>query len=318
MTPKTAFSFIAILGCGATAFALPQPLIHYQFNDANTTTTATDSSGNNRNGTFYNYNGTTMVQAPLQNAVGVSGKAGDYAFNNAAASGMGSFDNRGGAVRWNSTSGNAIGDLTSLTMSFWLKTDTGVLPGGGARIAGLYGADQSKFIEMRTQDGEILRSVTTGNSQRDTTAGTLDTEGQWLFVAITFDATASSNDQIKFYIGGIDEEVTLVSAANSTLASIALGAVAGQSLTLGSYVNASNGSFTGQTPFKGLMDDYRLYGATSGAAGALSLADLDLVRQQAINIPEPSSIGLLGGLAATALIALQRLKRRKHSAVSSC
>lgn len=310
MSPKITTSVIAILTCGAAAFALPQPLIHYQFNDSNTnTTTATDSSGNNRNGTIYNYNGTVMAPAALQNAVGVSGRAGDYAFNNTGSAGMGGFGNRGGAVNWKATSGNAIGNLTSMTMSFWVKTEAGVSSGNSARIANLYGSNYTNYVEVRALNNGVIQSAVNG-SIRTTPENTIDTENQWVFFAITFDASAAAAERIKFYMGGVEDEVRLVSTGESSLASIVLGG-AGQSLTLGSFFNADNGLFTGQTPFDGFIDDYRLYGATSGSAGALSLADLDLVRLEATQIPEPGSVGLIGGIAISLLLAGQHLKRRK-------
>jgi hypothetical protein len=65
-------------------------------------------------------------------------------------------------------------------------------------------------------------------------------------------------------------------------------------LTVGNYADTSI-----QRPFDGLLDNMRIFGSTTDASGALSLAELETIRAADI-IPEPGAVWLLliGGLMA--------------------
>ncbi|MDR1284011.1 MAG: LamG domain-containing protein [Opitutaceae bacterium] len=300
-------SLLSLLVACSGALSAQSLLIHYAFNDANTaTTTATDSSGNGRDASITNWNGTSaQVPAALQTATGVSGKAGDYAFDNTGAAGMGGFGNRGGQVRWTGTgAGETIGDLTSFTITWWFKTPENVIAGNGARAVTLHNAatsDGTAYVESRFENNGVGRTVVTGSSTRDTPANTYGLANTWTFVAITFDGTATESERIKFYVGGLNTSVSLVGSYASTLTSIALGSTTNV-LTLGGYNQGS-----GQTPFQAVMDDFRLY------SGTLDTSALNDVRLDAIAIPEPATAALVTSLIAlVVMVATGRYFRRNR------
>jgi hypothetical protein len=281
-----------LIALSATGVQAQNLLIHYEFNNPNTSTTmATDSSGNGRHANITNWNGSAQVAAPLQTAVGVSGLPGDYAFDNTGAPGMGGFDIRGGVVRWVGTENvDMINNLRALTISYWFKTPEGVTAGGGARAVSLYGDSNQHYFENRfatvsSVDG-YAQTVVTGSSLRTSATAAYDQSDTWTFVAFTFDGMAAADERIKMYVGGIDTPLTLVGTFNSTLVSINV-STSDNSLTLGGLNSGS-----GQTPFQAIMDDFRLYGNGGNTSeSALSLEQLEAVRISAI--PEPQTTALL-------------------------
>jgi hypothetical protein len=84
----------------------------------------------------------------------------------------------------------------------------------------------------------------------------------WVFFAVTY-----SKDTFTFYVGSTAETVARagVSASPGKTADIRA------TLQIGNVANR-------QRPFKGWMDNVRIYGAKSGESGALSLQDLEVLR----------------------------------------
>ncbi|MEM6391883.1 MAG: PEP-CTERM sorting domain-containing protein [Planctomycetota bacterium] len=119
-----------------------------------------------------------------------------------------------------------------------------------------------------------------------------------MFFAVTYDSTEAT-DNVDFYIGTDSSAVSLVSTGTIGNAWDGFGSSA--DISWGNRHAANNGgAFI--NPFDGQMDDLRLYGAITGSRGALTLEQLEDVRQSAI--PEPGTLGL--NLLGAALLAVRR------------
>lgn len=110
---------------------------------------------------------------------------------------------------------------------------------------------------------------------------------------MTYDGTVASNN-VKFYVGGTNNSVSLVST--HTLNSGTLG------------INTASLAMGGgpARPLDALIDNIRIDGVTSGAGGVLTLSQLETVRLAAV--PEPSTLALLAlGLACAGWFRRQRI-----------
>jgi hypothetical protein len=93
---------------------------------------------------------------------------------------------------------------------------------------------------------------------------------QWVFFAITYDGTASSNN-VRFYKGGKTGEVTLV-----VTATLNAGVVVE---TINPFIvgNAA-GAVNNNRSFKGILDNVRIYGSTTDGSGVLAIGQLEAIR----------------------------------------
>lgn len=275
--------------------AVPTPLLEFLFNDSGTTTSSTGSA--TLVGTMRNSAGTAADLHGIAGS-GVSGSSGDLAFNNSASTAMGSAG-VGGRVSAGTTSIST--GLTSFTVTGWFKSDT-VLSGGANLISNFVGGASGTGFRVRAADspaGVLLLGV--NGTEVSSSIVSWNATGEWVFFAVSYDGTATSAN-VRFYVGDTDTSVTLKST---------------QTLNMGS-VSASSADFTlgnlaGQIirPYDGLLDSFRLFGATSGTGGVLSLSQLEEVRFADVTaIPEPSSIAVF--LGASVLMGTA-LRRRPHA-----
>jgi hypothetical protein len=247
-------------------------LFHYNFDgDQPHSHIVTDHSGYMRHANAFEYQTGTLIESSAPFSFGVTGIAGDYAFDNTEASGMGGFNNRGGAIKW---SGSDLETLRSFTISFWYKTPKDVSAGGGARVAFL--GNESEFIDLRFGPDNTAQLVSTGNSQRFSELAFAGS-GQWTFFAVTFDADAPADQRIRFYRGGPNFEVFPAGIRGSNLESINF-SNSPVELIIGSFQSGS-----GQAPFKAMLDDFRIFGSSDGSAGALAIQELEDLRRSIAN-----------------------------------
>ncbi|MDR1282641.1 MAG: LamG domain-containing protein [Opitutaceae bacterium] len=267
-------------------------LLHYDFNQpvANGTV-VTDTSGNGRNGTLA---GSAKWGA---DKTGVSGMAGDHAFDNTASI-MG--DNNdpatGGALRY----GQSMENLTSFTISMWFRTD-GTQP--LANSARLFDS-LSEFLLAGTGDGKasfnLAGAVLAANPDANPVLA-LAAQNEWVFIAVTWaDGAPGQQSTAKIYAGASAQAVSLVASGTSATT----GPASLTSLSFGA-------NWWLKRPVDGWLDDIRVYGETSGAAGALSLETLDTIRLAGLNqIPEPAtSATVAGGGALLALATCAGFRR---------
>ena len=197
------------------------------------------------------------------------------------------------------TDSGALDSLTSFTVQGWYKVapDVPVTHSGGRIFVNNYFSLMSNRrlnntdIETRftfTLNTSTLEGTQTINTDYSTLLG----EDDWVFFAITYDSTLSTNN-LSFYAGTTDDAVVLFH--QETLDGGATGTVSGP----GSLLLGNNSAYS--RPFDGWMDNFRIFGSTTDGAGALSVEQLEAYRY-ADAIPEPGAVGLtiLGALGALA------------------
>ncbi len=204
-------------------------------------------------------------------AQGVSGKAGDYAFDLNSATGMGATTpNSGGpaGVVWTNATGTAaLSGLSSFTLTGWLKPDVNINRAARIIVAGPIA------LMAGTEDRLTLQvngTVGSEQSQNDYAA-----VGSWIFFAVTYDGTRDMNN-VTFYVGS-PAAGSLFPAGTTTLAAGKLKAFAGQ-LLVGNNATAA----TASRPFKGLMDNLAIYASPENATGALTVEQIEAVRAAAV------------------------------------
>ncbi|AHF89499.1 anchor protein [Opitutaceae bacterium TAV5] len=300
----------------SSAVALPAAtLLHeFTFNDpANGASTAsTGTLGGSASMTNYVEAGSSnRVSADLHSAdsLGVSGKAGDYAFNNTTATrmgGSGAINGSGagyGGVAILTNGAASLNGMNSFTIAGWYNTAGDTAPGNYARLieigsAGVWfqtGAGLQLSASIGGSAGSKLASADTRLFQANT----------WTFFAFTYDGDTGL---VSLYAGTRDsgqlEFIDSVALANRGVVST----VTNQSLSLG-----NSGGNDQQRPFQGLLDNFRLWGETTGSGGALTQQQLQQIMTADITgpaIPEPAAAAVLSG---TLLLALALTLRRRQA-----
>ena len=283
---------VFLLGAGV-ARAAGTPLLEYTFNDTGTTAASTGSDTTSL--TLYNSSGTAT---DLHGAAGsgVSGAASDFAFDNTAATGMGTGFNGGSAASVGDLQG--VDTLKSFTLAGWFKTDGTTVIGNNARLLdNQNGAAGTGFILFASGSSGTL-TLQINNNQYVSTSGAYNATQSWVFFAVTDDGQGN----VSFYIG---DTATSVSLVNSVSGTAILESDNATSLSIG---NAT----AGNRPFDGLMDDIRVYGSSTvnDSNAVLTQSDLESLRSADISaIPEPATYTLLGGLVALSIVGLRRRRR---------
>lgn len=216
---------------------------------------------------------------------GVSGQAGDFAFNNTDSTGMGT---AGIGGRASAGDIDQVDGLSSFTLQGWIRTSVA----GTVSGARLIEKNQNTTAQISLQynrsgtTGSLALTVGTPASSASTAFSTgsasLGLLDSWIFFAVTYDGTLATNN-VNFYIG-------TTSAAVMQL---------GTSLTLDKGSLGANtapfviGNLGGNArPWDGFMDDVRVYGATSGSGGVLNLSQLEQIRSLDA-VPEPHAVALI-------------------------
>lgn len=281
-----------LMFAGLLAASSHAQVLHYDFNDPENGTSTVSIGSNTATANFRN-SANTATNLHGAAGSGVSGLTGDLAFDNTASTGMGSAGTGGYAV---ASIGTAMDNVTSFTISGWFKSDTVI--GNAARIMEQFNSATSYWRLLSDTPGRLtlqLATPTMSSTGVTSAPGTAYTgTNEWIFFAVTYDGTVASNN-VRFYVGGVTSGVSQVGSA-LTLNGGTLG------------VNTANLTMGGGTarPYDGFLDDIRIYNATSGNGGVLSLEQLEAVRYAAI--PEPSALTLLA--LAVAYMGLTR--RRKN------
>ncbi len=253
-----------------------QELLHYPFNDPELQTTTTADAGPDGHAlTMYSADGEL---AALQTGPGVSGKAGDHAFNNSRATGMGN-NGKGGWAEAAIPGQETIWQrgMTSFTVTGWFQA-TESQPSATARLVYIQPSLQGNAMTVWAVGGgrlELRVDKLTDGGQSDPVFG--GKPGEWNFFAVTFDGTKGS-ENVRYYAG----------TDSSSVREVGVG-----TLALERWVPARDGSHTPlciignggrdvQRPFQGHIDEVRLFGAETGSGGALSQEKLEQIRCEAL------------------------------------
>lgn len=263
-----------------TQAASPTPILEYTFNDTSSTTVISSGS-NTATGILTGTYGT-----------GVSGSAGDYSFNNSAATGMGNSGTGGGVVL---NTGSGLGGLESFTLVGWYNSSLAL-----ANNARLFDSATAGALTLYGSTAGALTLTVNNATATSAVSSNYTATNQWVFFAVTYISNGvAGNNNTNFYVGDTSG-MSLVSTA--TLFTNNLPSTG--NIEIG---NSNNASFANARPYDGLMDNIRIFGSTSDITGALSLAQLDAIRA-ADAVPEPSSMALvaLGCLSGLATVLRQR------------
>lgn len=266
----SALLLMALAWPGAKAVTIP--LVEYAFNDAGTTTASTgfDKKALNL------LKNSVATDLHSLDALGVSGFAGDVALDLTGATGMGSLGGAGnGVARLSSPS--FLSNLTSFTLQGWFKPD-GTIIGSNAYL--LQTQNGTAQIKLNAEYNGKLSLTVDNIAAATASVASYSTTSSWTFFAVTYDGTVAA-DNVTFYVGGVSTSVSQV----GTVKSINAGAV--NPFGAGNFsVGNSNGT---DRPFDGLMDNFRIFGTTSGSSGVLSLSDLEALRMADLE-PNPATV----------------------------
>ncbi|MBC2604404.1 LamG domain-containing protein [Puniceicoccus vermicola] len=273
-------------GCGLNAQTL---LYEFNFNDSGNATGTTSTGSNTTEAVF---DGAATRGA---DGSGVSGLAGDYAFDMTAPDAMGNSatSNKNAAATASSASGaSGFGGSTSFTITGWAKAES--TPGSFARIIqfGSYNAiylpnSDALTLAFRQGDGSA------GTETLNESSSLFDTTDEWVFFATSYDGTTGLTS---IYAGSKTDSVSLLGTATFDPDTVH---TTSETLLIGNSSGYNR-------PYDGLLDDLRVYtdGGAADASGALSLGDLEGIRANAI--PELSTSSMFVGFFAILLVFLRR------------
>lgn len=235
------------------------PILEYKFNEIGTTASSTGS-----NTTALTFKDSTGAITDLHSAdgLGVSGSAGDRAFDNTASTTMG-----GSGGRAEQADVAAIDALTSFTLQGWFKTEGTAPLGTNARL--FYNFAGSKGFDLYGKsaiNGDMTLGVDNGDA--DTSGAIYGDTQTWVFFAVTYDGTLASNNT-KFYKGSGTSTVTQVGTRTVNKSAVD---DEGTGLGIGNKSGSSN------FPFDGFLDNIRIFGTQTGNSGALNLSQMETLR----------------------------------------
>lgn len=301
-------AFAALISAG---LAQGQTLLYeYTFNDAANATFTTSTGSQSATADYSTYvtvGSTDRQSANLFGASGsgVSGQAGDYAFDNTASTKMGGSGaingtNAGyGGLGFADGTATAFDGLSSYTISGWYNATT--LPSNYARLIEIGSSSSATAILFQGNAGSSATNLrlTTNiggvNTGLEINDSMLLASNSWVFFAFTVDGQTGT---ITLYAG--TDSSSVVEMGSIVVEDTGTVSVGGDSIGIGNSLGTGN-----QRPFDGLMDNVRVWGSDTDASGALSLSALESIRAGDV-IPEPSTYAMLFGVAIVVLALLRR------------
>src|SRR5438105_3496311 len=246
----------------------PAPIIELLFNEAGANAANTGSSTSGP-ALFTDSTG-AIADLHSVNGGGVSGFAGDRAFDNSAATGMGS---SGSGGRGRQPYDDATDGLVSITLQGWFKASSVI--GSLARIFAKQSANTG-FLLLATGSGVL--SLEINNVARSISSGQYSEIGQWVFFAVTYDGTATTNN-VRFYKGSTITPVALLETRTLNQ---------GKAATNNAGVTYANADGL-QRPLDGFLDNLRIFGSKTDGRGAMTASQLEWFRnkdvQNLIDVP---------------------------------
>jgi len=284
---RLALVAVSLLGSGHVA---AQTVLYYNFDETGTSAASLGSS--NSALTMRNDAG-AATDLHSAEARGVSGEAGDRAFQNTTPSDYGSAASAGtNGSRADMTDGAsaAVDGLASFTISGWVKTSDWVtLSGKTPRIVENHDGTNGFNLQFLTSSQGDLKlevdSLTTPSPVEASsgTSGLYAAKNLWIFFAIRYNGGATSGN-VDFYRGFRNDAEAAAAGAGS--AAVQLVASAGQGCTTCTLnrgpVNADTAPLVvgnraaGDRPWDGFLDELRI------DSGLTDLATLETYRAAAV------------------------------------
>ncbi|MDR1282225.1 MAG: LamG domain-containing protein [Opitutaceae bacterium] len=288
---------LASLTGAALAQTIPSPLVHYTFDEGSGATAANSGSAADGDITLNRGTNTAVSWGTLNNTPSGAGYALSFDGTNAGDSNTGS----------NVGAGTNVTELTdgfsSLTTSLWVNISG--LAASPTRLISVASSGTNGFsfrLENTTLTSVKLQLWVNGASV--TTTNSIDVSSGWVFLAVSYDGTATSNN-VNFYAGGTDTGTPLLQldAAARTLNE---GSVASLSIASRDYrLRLGSGQeYSGNRSPAGLIDDVRIYDSV------LSADQIAAIRMDTlVPVPEPATAAAFAGLAALLLAGLAAARR---------
>jgi hypothetical protein len=276
-------SFAAVLGFSSLAQA-QTPLLQYNFNEGTGTTIA---------------NSGTLGSAANLNIGGAFG--GIIEWNSDTITGTGSaIRNITGATRsaqpgYISGNGTTLNtNLSQFTLTMWVNLSA---VSAGDRLFSFFSGAAGFELQAGTVAGENTTLSLLVDAGTVASSASTDVVGQWSFIAVTYDGTATTNN-VSFYSGGDSIASSLLGTVR-TLNQGALATVTGATTAI--RVGNPSTTTTDRSP-AGMFDDVAVYG------GLLDASQIEAVRLA--SIPEPSTYALMASGAALLVASVIRRRRR--------
>lgn len=302
-------ALVAMGGLWSVDVVHAAPILSYQFDTVNGTFDTPSTGTNTTAARLLAPDGAAADQRTADGG-GVSGLAGDRAFDNSGSGAHGSSGNttsNGRGRAYHTADNDAVDSLQSFTLTGWFNTAS--TPTNNLRI--YHNSNQTGGFDLIADSGTLRIGVnqnpTAGGIPSRT--GAYNTLNQWVFFAVTYDGSAGATNNVHFYYGTKTSSITDQSDSNLATdlgVTYNQGTAADETVPL-SIGNQNVGTGTTYRPFDGLLDDMRIYGSKTDATGALTMTELEAVRLSAI--PEPGTAALLTASAVGLLLR----RRRRHS-----
>ncbi len=288
LTPKFVGLTLALV---LAAPSLHAQILEYRFNTAG----AVQSSIGSNTQSITTKNPSVNTDYISASGTGVSGLTGDSALDFSSATWQTSGPTGVGATL------SDLSGLTSFTIAGWAKnanTGTGIgrlfydsNTGAGIDLIFTSVSGGEKSLSLGVNGATAVKSTTSQYSGFASSA--------WTFFAVTYDGSTGT---VQFYSGA--------TTGSLTLSTNVFGTNPGNIGTFSTpfYVGNVSGA---NRPFDGWMDNFRVYGSTSGTGGILDSTALTSLRDYDVaTVPEPHVV-MLFGLGAVVL-----LFRRKFASLA--
>lgn len=247
--------------------AYPEPLVEFTFEDNSLTNTGLLA-------------GEGAFDATERAPVFGPGVAGGTAMDSRAASAMGNLaykDGQDPAMKYQPGAG--LNNLQSITMTGWFRTEENF-----NNLAFLFAKPNSIQIYGRndTLEFNILTNIDGTRTSRIIKSASpwhLET-GRWVFFAVTADVTQEAADTTNahMYYGYEDSQDVVLDASASLIPGIIRSV--SNAAAVGNYIN--------DHPFKGLIDNLRIWGSTEDGSAALSQEQVRAIWAADLGKSEPA------------------------------
>ena len=191
---------------------------------------------------------------------GLTGAPTDLALDNSTATAMGK-DGVGGLASVKTAQLSAH----SFTVTGWIKAEGDRPVADGARLVEMVSPAGGFFVFGDASDGTLATIINSNSvpSEKDAYAAA----GSWIFFAVSYDGGTQT---VVYYIGSPTDAVTEAGSKN-----VPAGVLADVKAPL---MLLNSGNF--ERPFKGWMDNFRLFTSENDSSGVLSLDQLEAIRQK--------------------------------------
>jgi len=284
LLPPGVIATLILLAAPATA----QTILHYDFNETGTTAA---SQGSNATPVTMRNDAGTATDLHSAEARGVSGQAGDRSFQNTAVSDHGSAANAAtNGFRADQADNDPIDGLTSFTISGWFKTDNwSTLSGKTPRLVENHDGSNGFNLQFDTDsDGDLKLEIDSEASESNSgTSGLYGAKNTWVFFAVRYDGTSSSNN-VQYYRGFRNDAEAAAAGASSAAVQLVAGNCASCTLDRGPVNPDTAGLVIGNRdelsrPYDGFIDDIRI------DSGLTALSTLETYRSGAL-APDPITV----------------------------